>query len=224
MTAFAPLAELSIGDAFTRRDLPAGFLVATPGAARDRVFLVESGRLRIYLAREGRAQTLIYLEPGDIYATHTPTYIETVAPTVLHEVATSDFARRMCDSPAAVGRVVRVLGRLLERTVTLVEDLALHDVPSRLARFLVRLAERRGKAGDGGIRIALDLGTEDIASLLGTTRQTVSTLLNQWVREGLIRRDGRRVLTVLSVARLRQLAEGEVPATVGRPTDRAGPG
>jgi len=208
-----------LADGFTRRELPSGLLLATPGSARDRVFLVESGRLRIYLAREGRVQTLIYLEPGDIYATHTPTYIETVAPTVLQEVATSEFARRMCDNPATVGRVVRVLGRLLERTVTLVEDLALHDVPSRLARFLVRLAERRGRAGDGGVRIALDLGTEDIAGLLGSTRQTVSTLLNQWEREGLIRRDGRRMLTVMSVEQLRQKAEGEDAPSVGRPTD-----
>ncbi|MFO1234669.1 MAG: helix-turn-helix domain-containing protein [Rivihabitans pingtungensis] len=48
------------------------------------------------------------------------------------------------------------------------------------------LVERRGQPQADGWLIPLELGTEDIASLLGSTRQTVSQLLNQWTRDGIL--------------------------------------
>ena len=50
------------------------------------------------------------------------------------------------------------------------------------------LVERRGQPQADGWLIPLELGTEDIASLLGSTRQTVSQLLNQWARDGILAR------------------------------------
>jgi len=202
-------------DGFSRKELPAGFLLATPGDTRDQVFVVESGRLRVYLSGETRSLTLSFLEPGDIYTTHTPTYIETVAPTVLRVMDTSGFAHKLCEDPRIVGVVMRVLGRLLENSVTLVEDLAFREVPARLARFLLGLVDRRGVAVDTGMCIPLDLTTEDIASLLGTTRQTVSTLLNQWERDGLLSRQGRRSLVITDIQGLCILREGDSSAGVG---------
>jgi CRP-like cAMP-binding protein len=202
-------------DGFCRKEVSAGFLLATPGDTRDQVFVVESGRLRVYLAGENRSLTLSFLEPGDIYTTHTPTYIEAVAPTVLRVMETSGFARKLCEDPRVVGVVMRVLGRLLENSVTLVEDLAFREVPARLARFLLGLVERRGVAVDGGMCIPLELTTEDIASLLGTTRQTVSTLLNQWERDGLLRRQGRRSLIVIDIQGLCVLRDGDLNVGVG---------
>lgn len=206
-------------DGFTRQSLPAGCLLATPGDARDQVLVVESGRLRVYLAGENRSLTLSFLEPGDIYTTHTPTYIESVVPTVIRVMETSGFAHRLCADPKVVGVVMRVLGRLLETSVHLVEDLAFREVPARLARFLLGLADRRGTAVDGGILVPLELTTEDIASLLGSTRQTVSTLLNQWERDGVLQRQGRRALVVHGLDVLRLLSQGDAHLSVGRATD-----
>jgi len=86
---------------FESRQLPAGYLLATPSAAEDRVFMVLSGRLRVYLAGENRSLTLSFLQPGDIYTTHTPTYIETVEPSTLAMMKTADFARRLSVDPSA---------------------------------------------------------------------------------------------------------------------------
>lgn len=202
-------------DGFCRRQLPAGFLLAAPGDSRDQVFVVESGRLRVYLSNENRSLTLSFLEPGDIYTTHTPTYVEAVAPTVLHVIDTSGFAHKLSEDPQIVGVVMRVLGRLLENSVTLVEDLAFREVPARLARFLLGLVERRGVVVDAGMCIPLELTTEDIASLLGSTRQTVSTLLNQWERDGLLIRQGRRSLVIIDIPGLRMLRDGDSNAGVG---------
>lgn len=204
---------------FTRRPVERGCLLATPAGARDQVFIVESGRLRVYLAGENRELSLSFLGPGDIYTTHTPTYVEAVADSVLQVIDTAAFARRLASDPAVTPVMMRVLGRLLANAVHLIEDLAFREVPARLARFLLGLAERRGQPTDDGWLIPLDLGTEDIASLLGSTRQTVSSLLNQWERDGLLQRHGRRSLRVRS---LKALAE-YCPDSVGQPTERGAP-
>ncbi len=200
---------------FVRRELPAGYLLAAPQQTRDEVFIVHRGRLRVYLTGENRALTLSFLEPGDIYTTHTPTYVETVAETVLWVMPTGDFARKLAQDPSATPTIMRVLGRLLSNAVSLVEDLAFREVPARLARFLVGLAQRRGVAEAMGWRVPLEWTIEEIASLLGTTRQTVSMLINQWEREGLVIRPDRQYLLIPSLDVLRALCGDDPGRDVG---------
>jgi len=193
---------------FARQELARGALFATPADPRNQVFSVEHGRLRVYLAGESRDLSLSFLEPGDIYTTHTPTYVEAVAPTVVWLIDTPAFARRLASDPSLTPTTMRVLGRLLSNAVTLIEDLAFREVPSRLARFLIGMVERRGRPLDGGDWLVnLDLGTEDIASLLGSTRQTVSSLLNEWQRQGILDRPGRRMLRIRGLHELHELAD-----------------
>ncbi len=191
---------------FELRELPKGHLLSTPDSPRDQVFIVRSGRLRVYLAGENRELSLSFLEAGDIYTTHTPTYVQTVAPTALWVMETQAFARKLATDPSATPAMMRVLGRLLANAVTLIEDLAFREVPARLARFLVGLAKRRGQPHDNGWLIPLELSMEDIASLLGSTRQTVSSLINQWEREGIVQRQGRHSLLIHSLDALKERA------------------
>jgi CRP-like cAMP-binding protein len=115
---------------------------------------------------------------------------------------TAAFARRLAVDPSVTPVMMRVLGRLLVNAVSPIEDLAFREVAARLARFLLGLAKRRGHVTAEGWLIPLDLAMEDIASLLGTTRQTVSSLINLWEREGILQRQGRRSLLVRSLEAL----------------------
>lgn len=187
---------------FARRDLPKGYLLAAPGGEEDYVFVVGSGRLKVYLAGENRELSLSFLEAGDIYTTHTPTYVRTVTATTIWTMGTRDFSRHLGGDPTLPPAVMRVLGRLLTDAVKLAEDLAFREVPARLARFFIGVAQRRGQAVDEGWLIPLDLGMQDIAELLGATRQTISALINQWEREGLVQRRGRRSFLIPSLAAL----------------------
>jgi len=187
---------------FEQRVFAKGALLSTPIEAKNQVFMVQNGRLRVYLAGENRELTLAFLEAGDIYTTHTPAYVEAVAPSTLWLMETAAFARKLANDPSVMPVMMRVLGGMLANAVNLIEDLALREVPARLARFLLGLANRRGLVCNDGLLIPLDLGLEDIASLLGTTRQTVSLLINQWEREGILQRRGRRNLLILSLREL----------------------
>lgn len=205
---------------FTCRDLARGQLLSTPGQAGNQVFIVGRGRLRVYLCGDNRELNLSFLEPGDIYTTHTPTYIQATAPTRIWLIDTGAFARRLASDPSISPVMMRVLGRLLANAITLIDDLAFREVPARLARYLVHLAERRGTPQEAGWRVPLDFSLQDIASLLGTTRQTVSALVNRWERAGLVQRHGRRSLYIPSLDALR--AAEHLDAFVGQPTDGAG--
>lgn len=187
---------------FTRRDLPKGMLLCTPSPLENQVFIVRAGRLKVFLAGENRELALGRLEVGDIYTTHTPTYIRTLTPVSLWMMDTPAFAAKLLVEPSLTPIMMRVLGRLLGDAVVLVEDLAFREVPARLARFFVGLARRRGQPHDAGWLIPLDLGMQDIAELLGATRQTISALINQWEREGLIQRFGQRRFRIPSLERL----------------------
>lgn len=205
-----PSAALLAG--FERRELAKGHLLSTPDSPKNQVFIVDSGRLRVYLAGESRELSLTFLEAGDIYTTHTPTYVQSVAPTALWIMDTATFTRKMASDPSITPTMIRVVGRLLSNAVTLIEDLAFREVPARLARFLLGLAERRGQpqADGSGWLVPLELSMEDIASLLGSTRQTVSALINQWERAGIIERRGRRSMLICS----RQALTAYCPAMV----------
>jgi CRP-like cAMP-binding protein len=121
-------------------------------------------------------------------------------------MGTAAFARKLRDHPDASPAIMRVLGRLLNTAVELVEDLAFREVPARFARFLLGLVERRGERLDQAWLIPLELTTEEMASLLGTTRQTLSTLVNRWEREGILSRQGRHRLLIRQLEPLRALS------------------
>ncbi|MBS0349112.1 MAG: Crp/Fnr family transcriptional regulator [Proteobacteria bacterium] len=207
-----PLAGFPAGflDGFTFREVAKGQLLATPGQALNQVFIVRSGRLRVYLASDARELSLAILEPGDIFTTHTPTFVRSLEPASLWLIGIREFGAKLAGAPGVAPLMMKVLGRILDNAVSLVEDLAFRDVPARLARFLVRQAARRGEQAAEGCLLPIDLGTEDIACLLGTTRQSVSSLINQWQREGVLSRRGRRALLIHDLPALaaRSLMQG----------------
>lgn len=190
---------------FVARRLARGQVLCAPGNCRNLVFFVASGRLRVHLSGANRELTLAFLEPGDVYSTHSPAWVTAAAAATVWTLDTRAFLQRLREDPALLPPVMAVLGRLLTGAVGLVEDLAFREVPARLARFVLGLVQRRGEPCGEGWRVALDLSLEDIASLLGSTRQTVSALVSQWQREGVLERRGRRCLRIPSAQALQAL-------------------
>jgi CRP/FNR family transcriptional regulator, carbon monoxide oxidation system transcription regulator len=187
---------------FQTVELPRSTLVCTPGDTNDRVLIVRSGRVRVYLADADRELTLAFLEPGDAFSTHTPTYIATVAPTVLHTLPTRRFAAKLAAQPEATPTIMRVLGKLLGGSIELIESLVFRDATSRLAHFLARITRHQGSLVGEQWIVPFSWSLADLALLLGTTRQTVSEVVNQLEREGVFERRGRRLLIVHDLAAL----------------------
>lgn len=197
---FLAFLETDAGRGFTadfeRVQYGKGQLIATPGSAVDRVFIVISGRVRAFVANDEREMTLSILEPGDIFSTHTPAYLSSMGTSSIIAMDTRRFAERMAAQPGLTPFLMRALGKLLNDVIRRIERLSLQDVGARLAGYLVEITRHRGHRDGDGWMVPLGLTLGDVALLLGTTRQTVSTQFNAMVRRGILERKGRQWLRV----------------------------
>lgn len=109
--------------------------------------------------------------------------------------------------PEAAQRLLRLLARRLRRTDQFISELTLTDVPGRLANELLRLAQRFGVQDEGMTRVAQGLTQEDLAQLIGSSRETVNKTLSDFTRRGWIRLEGKSVVIAESdlLARRAQL-------------------
>ncbi|MCE6951392.1 Crp/Fnr family transcriptional regulator [Cereibacter sphaeroides] len=184
-----------------RRYAP-GEAIARPEGRANRFFVLDSGLARICLNAASRDLVIGYLRPGGIFVTHTRAWVEALEPSEVVSWPVEEMLGLIAREPELGLTAFREIGRLLHGALSLIEDLAFRPVESRLARFL--LAERQAQGSD---RIRLIDTTEAMASALGTSRQTLSTLLNRLIREGVVARADRRHLDLLRPDRLQDLSE-----------------
>ncbi|WP_300673090.1 Crp/Fnr family transcriptional regulator [Desulfoluna sp.] len=188
--------------AFRRRRYVKGESIAFPEASSNEVFVVASGRLRVYRAYEEKEFTFAVLEPGDIYSSHTGAYVVALTDGSLLVTDVATFHREMMEAPAVTQAMLRVLGGLLKNAFQIIESLVFRDSATRLAAFL--LSETRDDPEGPVIRLTVTI--EELALHLGMSRQTASTLLAEMGRSGVIQKLGRGVYRVEDAARLEELA------------------
>lgn len=194
--------------ALIKKSFGKGEYICQPGLGANQVFIVESGRVRVYLGYEDKEFNLGILSVGDIFSTHTRAFVQALEDI---EVLTADLAtvsRKMLNDPEVTKAMLGVLGNMLKNSFTIIEGLVFKDVNSRLAALLAGEARRQGvPAEEGGVMVQIDLSVEQIANLVGSTRQTVSTLLNDMSREGLLKRLERGRFLITDPAALEAIGE-----------------
>ncbi|MCF6733683.1 Crp/Fnr family transcriptional regulator [Blastococcus sp. KM273129] len=194
-----------------RLAVPGGTVIFREGEPGDALFIVLAGTIRLTRRSPGgQEKVLAQLGPSEHFGelavfepcprTETATAVTDVQlARVPHSVL-----RPWIESHPEIGeRLLRVLARRLWGTRPWVPDLFFTDVPGRLARALMLLADKFGRATPEGVRIQLDLSVQDMAGLVGASRETVEAALADFVERGWIRREGSSVL-ILDPKRLRR--------------------
>ena len=103
--------------------------------------------------------------------------------------------------PQMAKLMLRDLAGRLRRTNEALADMVFSDVPGRVAKALVDLAERFGSRTDEGVHVPHDLTQEELAQLVGASRETVNKSLAEFGSRGWIRLEGRAVM-LLDLERL----------------------
>jgi CRP/FNR family cyclic AMP-dependent transcriptional regulator len=98
------------------------------------------------------------------------------------------------ENPDVSLQLLARLAQRLRRTNEAVGDLVFSDVPGRVAKALIDLGSRFGKATDEGLFVHHDLTQEELAQLVGASRETVNKALADFAGRGWLRLDGRAVL------------------------------
>jgi CRP/FNR family transcriptional regulator len=145
------------------------------------------------VSSEGREQVLSYLGPGRSFGvaavldgSGAPVGVDAAFPTTLFVLSASDFQQILREHQSVCLGVARDLAREVRRLTEMVEDLALHTVRARLARFLLTRVNEPG----GPHRWT----QEAIASYIGTVREMVARTLRVMAAQGLIRRERGRIV------------------------------
>ena len=188
---------------FTTQRFPKKRLVYSPFEEKNLIFIVKSGKLRVYLAYEDKEFTLAFLEAGDIYSTHTRAFVQALDDTEILVCNTTKLQQQLSALPEVSLTMVKVLGDLLKNSISTIEGLAFKDVRRRLVEYLIGATEERGRHTRDGMVVELGLSTEDIALLVGTTRQTISLILNDFIKNDIIGKVDRRTLLIKDLAALK---------------------
>ncbi|WP_079907332.1 Crp/Fnr family transcriptional regulator [Carboxydocella sp. JDF658] len=183
-------------------------ILFSPNDEKNLVFLVKSGKIRVYLAYEDKEFTLSILEAGDIYSTHTRAFTQAMEDTTILVTDVRNFKKIIAEFPAFGLNMVNVLGDLLKNSITIINGLVFKDTHLRLAEFLVQAVKDRGVTVEQGIKLELGLTTEEIALVLGATRQTVSVLLNDLRKSGILEKLSRRTILIKDLKRLQEISSG----------------
>ena len=219
-TGFSEDACAELAARCVTRTYAAGHLLfATDDVCRG-LYIVESGRVRVYrTSPSGREQVLhsegpgrpvaeLPLIDGGAYPASAVTEVESR----LVFVPRAAFQALYRNNPDVAEAVIRELGKRLRHLVRVAETLAFRDVAARLASYLAQYAEQHGTITSEGTEIVLDRTREELSFELGTARESVSRALKQLAQKGLIELLARKRLRIPDVARLR---------TIGRPGERA---
>jgi CRP-like cAMP-binding protein len=100
----------------------------------------------------------------------------------------------IADHPDVAERLMRVLARRLRRTDDILRDIIFTDVPGRLAKQLLQLAQRFGVQENGAMRVRHGLTQDELAQLVGASRESVNKTLSDFSHRGWIRLEGKCVL------------------------------
>jgi CRP-like cAMP-binding protein len=189
---------------FRERTIPSNSMLSYPQDADNRVFYIASGRLRVFLSYGEKVFTLALLNPGDIYCTHTRAYVETIEESQVYVCGLQNFAHRVQQHPQLTGVVTRVLSTTLSGCIDTIENLAFRDVRSRFSCFL--LSQLQENEQQDPILIRLPFSIELLAQSIGTSRQTLSSLISDMQKSGILERKAKGLLLIRDKENLKKSA------------------
>jgi len=197
-----PQAARELSEQLRTRSVPRGDIVFAEGDQGDTLFILLAGKIKISrAAADGRENMIALLGPGDLFGelslfdpgprTATAAALTDVELAGLHHDALRPW---LSTHPQVAERLLRVLARRLRRTNDALADLVFTDVPGRVAKALLGLSERFGVREADGVRVKHDLTQEELAQLVGASRETVNKALADFAGRGWLRLEGRAVV------------------------------
>jgi len=212
-SALDPQAQQELRAQMAEVRLPRGQSLFAEGEPGDRLYVVTSGKVKLgRTAADGRENLLAVMGPGEMFGelslfdpgprTATATAI---TDTTLIGLGNADLQPWLTAHPEVATQLLAALARRLRRTNEAMADLVFSDVPGRVAKALLDLARRFGVTTEEGVRVTHDLTQEELAQLVGASRETVNKALADFASRGFLRLEGRAVV-ILDLDRLTRRA------------------
>ncbi|HHV81750.1 MAG TPA: Crp/Fnr family transcriptional regulator [bacterium] len=175
-----------------------GEIIILQDTSVEGLYILVSGRLRISRSSEdGRVKVLAILSPGDIIGEMSllddesaSATVETMEDSRLILIRKEDFQAMLLRYPLVTIEIARILGRRLRSADKEIEELAFYSVKNRLIEALIDLANRHSERTSSGIRVSLRITHQDLADMVGSSRETITRIMNLLERDQLIVNEG----------------------------------
>jgi CRP-like cAMP-binding protein len=197
-----------------RRTLQKGELLFNVGDESDALFVIASGRIRIWtISATGVEVTLnvqiagaIFGEIGMLDGGVRTAGASAMSPTELISISRKTFFDALDRDPQLARNVIELLCRRLRWTTARVEDAVLRPAAQRLARILAHLAKDHSRPTPRGQEITIKLTQGELAQWTAMSRESLNKLLNRWIDDGVVFQE-KGVLTICKPDLLAELAE-----------------
>jgi CRP/FNR family transcriptional regulator, cyclic AMP receptor protein len=219
-----PEVRAILGNSLHPTRLARSSLIHAPGDPNDTVHLIERGRVRLYrpvqegndaeATRDGsREVSLCVLGGGDVFGSEAllgeqgfhDSFAEALEDTLVLSIAAPTLLAYMRNHPQLTVWLNHQLSRQRHSLDRRRRDLVFLEVSQRLAQALLQLARDDGEPNDSGMRIRGKMSHQDLAHLVGSTRETVTKILGEFRNAGLLELGYRRIV-VTDVAGLEHVA------------------
>jgi CRP/FNR family cyclic AMP-dependent transcriptional regulator len=205
VSIFQQLPPETIADLAKRvwhKQAEAGSLIVSHEEPGDALFVIAKGKVKVVLYGEtGREIILSILKSGDFFGEMS---LLDRQPRSANVVAIEDsellcldrdaFQTHLTANPSTALGILAEMSRRLRHADEVIGNLALLDVYGRVARTIRELAHKQGEPVDGGLLVRERPTQQEIAGLIGTSRETVSRALSEFTRRGLLEMQGKQIL------------------------------
>lgn len=206
-------AAAALRSSMTEQSTPRGTVIFPEGEIGDHMYVILEGKVKLgHASPDGRESLMAVLGPGEIFGelslfdpgprTATATALTDARILALGNTSLHPW---LAGRPEVAEALLAALARRLRRTNDALADLVFSDVPGRVAKALLDLADKFGEVTSQGLLVKHDLTQEELAQLVGASRETVNKALADFAHRGWVRVDQREVL-LLSIDRLARRA------------------
>ncbi|MFW6278632.1 MAG: Crp/Fnr family transcriptional regulator [Bacillota bacterium] len=180
------------------------------------LYMLAEGQVKLsMMSPEGQEKVLTILQEGDLFGeislfddTPYPLTAEAQQDSKLFIISWSDLEKIIMERPSMALKIIKALAKKTRLLTSQVRELVFQDAGGRLAALLQRFCDEFGMKIEQGTRIELILTHQEIANLLGTSRVTVTKLMNEFIDQGIIKIEERKII-VLDVEKLQEKIEFE---------------
>ena len=206
-------AALALQQSMVPQTIKKGHTLFQEGEPGDRLYVVTEGKIKLsHASGDGRESVLMVLGPGDMFGElslfdpgpRTATAIAVTDSKVLG-LGNTDLNPWLAGRPEVAQSLLQALAHRLRRTNETMSDLVFADVPGRVAKALLELGDKFGTKTADGMYVHHDLTQEELAQLVGASRETVNKALADFASRGWLKLETRSV-EILDIERLAKRA------------------
>ena len=181
-----------------------GDVLFNEGQLGDQMYIITEGKVKLgHTSPDGRESILAILGPGELLGELSlfdpgPRPATAVALTDVSALGLGHQALRpwLTGRPEVAESLLQALAQRLRRTNETLADLVFSDVPGRVAKALLELGDKFGQQMPDGIHVTHDMTQEELAQLVGASRETVNKALADFAARGWIKLESRSVVLI----------------------------